>query len=489
MSQNKLKKTGPKKDRAIAGWRLIEKLGSGGNGDVWKVVNSSGNEYAMKFLRQIDDVTYERFKSEVHILSTVDIDGVIKIVESFIPQERSDEGIPWFVMPLAESFADYIRRKKALDVVADFVCLAKTLEKLHHKEISHRDIKPENLLYLNDRLFFTDFGLVKYPRKEKLTPQKRDVGAKFTMAPEMRRIARDADGKKADIYSFAKTLWIALTGESKGFDGQYVPNGILGLNKYHRGLYLTSLDELLVLSTDNDPSFRPSMEYFYEELEKWLRLNEDFEERNVTEWFELQKIIFPIGVPERTTWTNLESIVSVISELSKAHSLNHMFFPNGGGHTITEASIAYENGFIALHVGSKIAELLRPKKLTYESFGVDPSWDYFRLEAEPVKPTGIANAVSYDGIVEALTEIEPGEYVPYGAWDHGEYNGEELPDFARPVSRYLKGSFVFFCTTSIYNRLRGKYDAYSAGHNKMTEDEFREFIRSGAEYAAKLSKV
>ncbi|WP_206022634.1 protein kinase domain-containing protein [Billgrantia bachuensis] len=109
MSQNRPKKTRLKKGRTIAGWRLIEKLGSGGNGDVWKVVNDSGNEYAMKFLRQIDDVTYERFKSEVHILSTVDIDGVIKVVESFIPQEGS-EAIPWFVMPLAESFTDYIKK-------------------------------------------------------------------------------------------------------------------------------------------------------------------------------------------------------------------------------------------------------------------------------------------------------------------------------------------------------------------------------------------
>ena len=221
-----------KRGRKVGDWQLVEKLGAGGNGDVWKVKNKNGDEFALKVLRNIDTDTFTRFKIEENILRELNINGVIKLVDSFIPESKS-EGTPWFVMRLAKSFDEYKQKVKDLDIVDDFVILGETLRELHSRNIAHRDIKPENLLHLDGRLVFTDFGLVKYPERESLTPIKRDVGAKFTMAPEMRRFASKADGKAADVYSFAKSLWIALSGEARGFDGQYVPNGILGLKNYH----------------------------------------------------------------------------------------------------------------------------------------------------------------------------------------------------------------------------------------------------------------
>lgn len=470
-----------KKDRMVGDWKLVEKLGEGGNGDVWKVKDTKGEDFAIKILKNIDEITFKRFSIEENTLRRIKIDGVISLVDSFIPKNRI-EGVPWFVMPLAMPFDKYIEARTPLNIAEDFVVLARSLNELHSLDITHRDIKPENLLFLGGRLIFTDFGLVKYPERESITPEKRDVGAKFTMAPEMRRYANKAECKSADVYSFAKTLWIALSGERRGFDGQYIASGILGLKNYHSELYLTSLDQLLMKSTDNDPKERPVILSFTLELDKWVALNKDFEDRNLTEWFELQEKLFPLGAPERATWTENVSIVQVINELSKAKSLNHMFFPNGGGHTILGASVAKEEGFIALQVSEKMVELVSPKKLTYESFGVDPSWDYFRLEAKELEPTGIPGSVGYKGISEELTEISPGLYANHACWEHDEYEGESLPDTARRAQRFLNGSFVFFCTSSIYNRLSGKYDAYLAGHNSVSEDEFRGFIKGLAEY-------
>lgn len=78
-------------------------------------------------------------------------------------------------------------------------------------------------------------------------------------------------------------------------------------------------------------------------------------------------------------------------------------------------------------------------------------------------------------------EIEPGKYVPYDHWDNYEYDGYPLPSSARPVTRFLKGSFVFFSTRSFYNGNRATYDAR---HNAKTEDEFRDYIRRSAESVA-----
>jgi hypothetical protein len=65
-------------------------------------------------------------------------------------------------------------------------------------------------------------------------------------------------------------------------------------------------------------------------------------------------------------------------------------------------------------------------------------------------------------------------------WDHGEINGEQLSDSARRVQRYLRGSFVFFSTTSIYNQVP---DTYDARHNEMTEDQFRQYIERSANHS------
>ncbi|MGR6838013.1 hypothetical protein ACU5DF_02480 [Aliivibrio wodanis] len=86
-----------KRGRKVGDWQLIEKLGAGGNGDVWKVKNKNGEEFALKVLRNIDADTFTRFKIEENILRELNINGVIKLVDSFIPESKS-EGTPWFVM-------------------------------------------------------------------------------------------------------------------------------------------------------------------------------------------------------------------------------------------------------------------------------------------------------------------------------------------------------------------------------------------------------
>lgn len=481
MNQKKKKRVKIQKGTKFGKYRLVDRLGAGGNGDVWKVSDEAHNNYAMKILKNIDSISYQRFKAEVHILSTVDIDGVMKIIEFNLPEDPKSE-FPWFTLEIAEDFDVYQNDKDALEIVSGFVPLAKSLEELHKKNIAHRDIKPSNILFHKGRLYFTDFGLVKYPTREDITPKRRDVGAKFTMAPEMRRYADTADGKKADVYSFAKTIWIALTGEARGFDGQYIANSVLGLKHYHKNLYLTKLDELLAEATDNDENARPSITDFISRLDEWFRLNKDFQERNVTEWFEIQKILFPMGSPENATWTDLDSIIGVLNEIAQVRALNHMFYPTGGGNTITGASKAKEAGMLALHVDEKAAEILKPKKLTYESFGLEPSWNYFRLEVEETPALKISGVGTFKGISQEMTEVEPGVYSEYRCWDDNLYQGKPLPAVARPVNRFMNGSFVFFCTASVYNNLRGKYDPYNGQHNTVTEAEFREFIKKGAEH-------
>ncbi len=132
-------------------------------------------------------------------------------------------------MPVSQPLEKYLEGKYFEDVVLVIIDVAKTLLELHQRNISHRDIKPENLLFKDSKAYIGDFGLVDYPDKVPLTSSGDAIGAKWTMAPEMRRLGSKADGKPADVYSLAKTLWILITRNRKGFDGQYHANSVNGL--------------------------------------------------------------------------------------------------------------------------------------------------------------------------------------------------------------------------------------------------------------------
>ena len=75
------------------------------------------------------------------------------------------------------------------------------------------------------------------------------------MAPEMRYNAKNADGKKADVYSLAKTLWIVLTGVDYGFEGRYEEDdAIIGLrnDKRYKKEHLVELEILSKQATEYD---------------------------------------------------------------------------------------------------------------------------------------------------------------------------------------------------------------------------------------------
>jgi len=469
-----------KKHQVIGGWKLSYRLGKGGNGDVWSVKKGDDSR-AIKLLKNIREPVYKRFLSEVSaLLNNQDIDGVIPIIDSSLP-DTIKRDIPWFVMPVASKFSQWREGKETLQIVEGMLELAKTLATLHEREVHHRDIKPANILYLNDRLYLSDFGLVKYPNRVDITPKGSDVGPKFTMAPEMRRYAQEADGESADIYSFAKTLWIAIVGDYKCFDGQYSPFSIISINNTCKGLYTKSLNDLLTECTDNSPTTRPRMNEVIARLEEWLKINNDFHDKNLTEWFDLQNRIFPAGSPDSVTWTKSNDILTILNEIAQVKSLNHTFLPGGGGNTFVGAEPANEQGLIAIKISEKMYDLVKPKKLTYESFGLDPQWNYFRLEAEEIATTGVYDKEDPLFPYEDLLEISPCHYVDRYHWDEGEYNGKCIPDEARLTCRYFKGSFVIFSTRSVYNLEPGTYDGR---HNKMSENEFRDYISRSAQSAS-----
>ncbi len=153
-----------------------------------------------------------------------------------------------------------------------------------------------------------------------------------------------------------------------------------------------------------------------------------------------------------------------------------MFFPSGGGLDLVSAKFSNEKDCIEL-IAEGTVNVVKPKKLTFESFGFNYKWNYFRLETYELKKSNVYDDYSEDSIREELTEIAPAVYADHRCFKYNDLNGLPLPDGARPICRFFRGSFVFFQKTSIYNKTPS---TYSATHEKMTEPEFRKMIQKAA---------
>jgi len=198
--------------------------------------------HCLPFLRTRYSILHDRDHSLAYRPKGLGMpEGIVPLLDSYIP-ENPKRGRPWYVMPLAVPYLETIEQKNPFEIATEFQTLAETLNRLHGQGISHRDIKPANFLVLDGQICLSDFGLVKLPNAEGLTPERRDVGAKYTIAPEMRRAPIEADGQLADIYSLAKSLWMVLTRRALGFDGQYEMNSFSSVHlKPFRLLALATL--------------------------------------------------------------------------------------------------------------------------------------------------------------------------------------------------------------------------------------------------------
>lgn len=244
-------------------------------------------------------------------------------------------------------------------------------------------------------------------------------------------------------------------------------------------MHIVELEELLYDSTREEPELRPTMEQFSRRLKEWLEIKSDFERSNLSQWKYIQNALFGKIVPDSARWSNIDDIITVLNFLGRMPNINHMFVPSGGGEDFESAEKAGEHGCICIKSLGNV--IVKPKYLYAENIQKDYIWSYFRLELDELEPIF---EVDESQIYENLTEDISGHYI---SWKYGNYGFYEddtpLPDGYRIVYRYMKGSFVIFAKTSIYNDISGTYDAR---HSKMTAEQFRNYILNLRQFSLDL---
>ncbi|MBZ9638768.1 serine/threonine-protein kinase [Streptomyces sp. PSKA30] len=207
--------------RRLAGrYRLVEQLGRGGMGTVWRAHDELlHREVAVKQLRASDlspeerSVLHSRMQQEARAAARIKHPGVITVFDVLEESSR-----PWIVMELIDgrSLADIIAAEGTLlprDAARVGTEILTALEQAHQLGVLHRDVKPANvLLERGGRVVLTDFGIALFEGAPGLTRTGDIVGSPDFLAPE--RAAGHRPGPPSDLWSLGATLYAAVEGQS-----------------------------------------------------------------------------------------------------------------------------------------------------------------------------------------------------------------------------------------------------------------------------------
>ncbi len=200
----------------VAGYRLEKLLGRGGMSVVYLAEHVRlGRKVALKLLSPAlseDESFRERFERESRRAAEIDHPNIVPIYDA-----GDAEGQFFIAMRYIQGFdlKTLIKRDGPLNVGRTLFILeqaASALDAAHERDLVHRDVKPANILIEepSDRVFLTDFGVVKHTASHGLTRTGFFIGTVDYAAPEqIEGLPVDA---RTDVYALGCVLYECLAG-------------------------------------------------------------------------------------------------------------------------------------------------------------------------------------------------------------------------------------------------------------------------------------
>jgi serine/threonine-protein kinase len=299
-----------KKSASIGRYKIIEELGRGGMGVVYKALDTKlKRTVALKFLPpdfMKDSEAKERFIQEAQAAAALDHPNICTVYEV---DEEKDKAFISMAYVEGQSLKDRIKSgaldiKEAVDIA---VQVAEGLNEAHEKGIVHRDIKPANIMLTEKgKAKITDFGLAKLSWGADLTKTSTIMGTVAYMSPEQAR-GEDVD-HKTDIWSLGAMLYEMLTGKRP-------------FQKTHEQAVIHS-----ILHEEPKPlsSLQPDIPKHIEQVVyKALEKDSDLRYQNVQEFMQNLKKILPITMPK------VEKSIAVLPFVNMSADPEQEYFCDG----------------------------------------------------------------------------------------------------------------------------------------------------------------
>jgi serine/threonine protein kinase len=209
----------------IPGYQILEKLGKGSMGIVYKARQTSVDRIvAVKILLDAlaqNKEFIKRFDREAKIAAKLSHNNIVNAIDA-----GEVTGHHFFVMEYVEGLTikdeldkqNVFDEKVALKIV---LAVAEALKHAHQRGLIHRDIKPENVILTKDgNVKLADLGLARLTADEKwaMSEAGMAIGTPYYISPEQVRGQVDVD-IRADIYSLGATLYHMVTGRVP-YDGE-----------------------------------------------------------------------------------------------------------------------------------------------------------------------------------------------------------------------------------------------------------------------------
>ncbi|QKW34256.1 serine/threonine protein kinase [Actinomadura sp. NAK00032] len=203
-------------------YRLVEELGAGGFGRVWKAHDETlGVDVAIKEVRlppTASDAERSQFLARArrearNAARLRDQPGVIPVHDVVIRDE-----VPWIVMRLVNghSLEDRLKqdgRVPAGETARIAKALLKALDAAHAAGVVHRDIKPANVMLTEaGEVLLADFGIAVHQADTAMTATGAIIGSLEYLAPE--RLRGKNNGPAGDLFSLGVTLYRCVEGVS-----------------------------------------------------------------------------------------------------------------------------------------------------------------------------------------------------------------------------------------------------------------------------------
>jgi len=217
----------------LGNYRLIDRLGSGGMGEVWRAEDTRlMRQVAIKILSEriaSDPEWKARFLREARTIAQMNHPNIATI---YSIEQEADKIFIAMELVEGESLATVLARGalEPVEAVRILRQVAEALAEAHDKGIVHRDVKPDNIIVGKRGVKVLDFGIAKQITSTSASPTLTQagliVGTPFYMSPEQ-ALGRPVDAR-SDLFSLGVVLYEALAGK-RPFEGESVTETMMNI--------------------------------------------------------------------------------------------------------------------------------------------------------------------------------------------------------------------------------------------------------------------